>query len=210
MGLTKLVKINDNSAWALWKLEESEEEMLDQIKSKHLEKEYFAEIKHRTKRLEWLGGRLATKYLLDTYKENFKGIVKDKYGKPYLPDSNFHISFAHSYPFAAAIIHKDKPVGIDLELPKEKLLFTKQKFLSKKELDFAGEDVHKICIYWCAKECLFKILGKKKISFKENLFIEPFGLKDEFLNATIEVEDQIHYFQLQHLIIKNYQLVYNI
>lgn len=210
MGLTKLVKINDNSAWALWKLDESEEEMLDLIKSKHLEQEYFAGIKHRIKRLEWLGGRLATKYLLDTYNESFKGIVKDKYGKPYLTDSTFHISFAHSYPFAAAIIHKDKPVGIDLEFPVNKLMTTKHKFLNEQELAFAREDLHKICIYWCAKECLFKIFGKRNVSLKKNLFIEPFGIEDEFLNATITVNNKMHFYKLQHLTIKSYQLVYNI
>jgi hypothetical protein len=41
----------------------------------------------------------------------------------------------------------------------------------------AGNDETKHCIYWCAKESLVKIYGKKDLVFAENLEIMPFNLK---------------------------------
>ena len=31
-----------------------------------------------------------------------------------------------------------------------------------------------LTLYWCAKESLYKLYGKKNLRFKENLFVEPF------------------------------------
>jgi phosphopantetheinyl transferase len=106
----------------------------------------------------------------------YAGIHKDSFGKPFLRNSSFHISLSHSYPFVAAQLSVDRAVGIDVEQPKEKLLHIAHRILSPNELQDAGSDIHKHCVYWCAKEALYKIDGKRGLHFSNQLNIEPFAL----------------------------------
>ena len=177
MALVKLVKINDNSFWALWKISEPLYVLTEQYPPLLDEMAYLSEIHHPSKKAEWLAGRLAVKALIEQLGEPFTGVFKDKYGKPYLCNSSFHISLANSYPYAAAIIHRHIASGIDLEPPKPTLLRIRHKFLNEEELADAGEDLRKLCIYWCAKECLYKIHGKTwSFSFRQNMHIDNFDV----------------------------------
>jgi hypothetical protein len=36
-----------------------------------------------------------------------------------------------------------------------------------------------LTVYWCAKESLYKLYGKKELAFKENLKIEPFHYSEK-------------------------------
>jgi phosphopantetheinyl transferase len=67
-------------------------------------------------------------------------------------------------------------VGIDLEQPKEKLLRIAPRILAPQELQDAGTDVVKHCVYWCAKETLIKIYGRKDLTLAHNLLVSPFEL----------------------------------
>ncbi len=58
----------------------------------------------------------------------------DDHGKPYLVNFDYEISLSHSYDYAAVMISKDKKVGVDIELMKEKIDLIKHKFLSVEEL----------------------------------------------------------------------------
>jgi 4'-phosphopantetheinyl transferase EntD len=155
-------------AWALWRIEEPEEALVSAIG--HAEG-VPASITHECKRLEYLAARL----LLRSLDHSFSGITKDEFGKPFLNGSNFQISLSHSYPYVAAIINDGKAVGIDLEQPKPKLLKIAHRVLAKDELADAGTDVIKHCIYWCAKESMIKIHGKKDLIFAENIRLKPFS-----------------------------------
>jgi phosphopantetheinyl transferase len=126
------------------------------------------------KRLEFLAGRALIRSLMETWDLKYLGVEKDYFGKPFLTGSKFHVSLSHSYPYVAAILHKTKNVGIDLEQPKDKLLRIAPRVLSADELQDAGQDVTKHCIYWCAKESLIKIYGKKDLVLARNLHIAPF------------------------------------
>lgn len=128
------------------------------------------------KRLEFLAARSLIKALLNQWGLPFEGLRKDPFGKPFLIGSGFQISLSHSYPYVAAIIHRYKNVGIDLEQPKTKLLRIAPRILAEDELIDAGENVTKHCIYWCAKEALIKIYGKKDLVFGKNLLIKPFSM----------------------------------
>src|SRR5690606_6734732 len=106
------------------------------------------------------------------------GLTKNEHGKPFLKDSKYSVSLSHSYPYVAAVIGRNEPVGIDLEQPKEKLLKIAPRVLHPDELVDAGADVVKHCIYWCAKETLVKIHGKKDLAFAENLRISAFSMQN--------------------------------
>lgn len=167
--------ISDNkvSAWAIWKISESEDELQKLIQpADHIP----IEIANAQKRLEYASARALLKYLLAQWNLEYNGLFKDEFGKPFFISHNIALSLTHSFPYVAAIIHKTRSVGIDLEQPKEKLLRIAKRILHPSELTDAGSDLVKHCVYWCAKETLVKVHGKKDVTFSQNLLIEPFQL----------------------------------
>ena len=61
-----------------------------------------------------------------------------------------------------------------MEHMQEKMQRVSGRFLSEKELEHTGEDLQKICIYWCAKEAMYKLYNIKDTEFKGNLKVSPF------------------------------------
>src|SRR5688500_1976427 len=161
-----------DAIWGYWKILEDEKSLeaaVPQEKPSQV-------LTNPLKRLEFLAGRTLIKALLNEWGHSFEGLRKDSFGKPFLERSAFQISLSHSYPYVAAIVHRHKNVGIDLEQPKAKLLRIAPRILAEDELQDAGENITKHCIYWCAKETLIKIYGKKDLVFAKNLLIKPFQL----------------------------------
>jgi 4'-phosphopantetheinyl transferase len=97
----------------------------------------------------------------------------------FFKNNPYQLSLSHSYPYVGALIDKNKSVGIDVEQIKSKLLKIAPRVLHPTELKDAGDNEIKHCIYWCAKEALVKIYGKKDLVFAENLIIKPFTLQNQ-------------------------------
>jgi 4'-phosphopantetheinyl transferase len=161
--------------WGFWRILEEEPTL-----TKILPFEKISDaIINPLKRLEFLSGRVLIQSLLKNWGVEYAGITKNIFGKPFLLDSDIHLSLSHSYPYVAAILHRKNEVGIDLEQPKEKLLKIAPRVLAAAEMKDAGSDVVKHCIYWCAKESLIKIYGKKDLVFARDLLITPFSRNPE-------------------------------
>ncbi len=173
MPLIKIQHTDTQSAWALWFISEKEEEFTSLLKERP-----ESSIIHTTKRLEWLAGRMLLQQLTEQFGLEYHGTTKDEFGKPFLTDLPHHISLSHSYPYAAAQIDLHTAVGIDLEQPKAKLLTVANRILAADELLDAGNDIVKHCVYWCAKEAMYKVYGKKGLFFSEHLHVQPFILKN--------------------------------
>jgi phosphopantetheinyl transferase len=93
--------------------------------------------------------------------------------KPFLPGEEYHFSISHCGDYAAAIVSRDKRVGVDIEIPVEKILWIKDKFLSTEELaDFGDKDIDQLTLYWSAKEAVFKWDGNGGIDFREHIHLE--------------------------------------
>ncbi len=192
-----------HGGWAIWEVGEIESELAFQA-----QEECPSDIINESKRLEWLAGRNLLRFLAEAMGETYMGVHKDEYGKPFLRESSFHVSLTHSYPFVAAQISINQPVGIDLEQPKEKLLHIAPRVLSPAEMQDAGNNLAKHCVYWCAKEALYKIDGKKGLHFSNQLNIEPFELqKAGALKGTISrfEKQMVH---LAYVVDKEFVLVY--
>lgn len=175
MPLEKLESSTDR-AWGLWHIREAEAELIDRIREFET---VPSTITHEQKRLEFCVGRLLAKTLLEKLSVKFEGIVKDEFGKPFFKNNSFQLSLSHSFPYVGALIHKNKSAGIDVEQIKSKLLKIAPRVLHPTELEDAGDNEIKHCIYWCAKEALIKIYGKKDLVFAENLLITPFSLQNQ-------------------------------
>lgn len=176
MPLEKLEYHSTERAWGLWHIREAEAELADQIKEFESIPSYIV---HEQKRLEFCVGRLLAKTLLEKLSVKFEGIVKDEFGKPFFRNNNYQLSLSHSYPYVGALIDQSKSVGIDVEQIKSKLLKIAPRVLHPTELEDAGSNEIKHCIYWCAKEAMIKIYGKKDLVFAEHLLINPFTLQNK-------------------------------
>jgi hypothetical protein len=174
MPLKEINQTGNQSGWAIWHIEEGADDLASNIIGT-LPKE----IAHESKRLEWLAARHLVLSLSNHLGLRYFGIKKDAFGKPFLEKYPHQLSLSHSYPYVAAQIDHDHPVGIDLEQPKPKILKIGPRIFSPEELKDAGTDVIKHTIYWCAKETLFKIHGTGNLHFSNQLNVEPFVLQEE-------------------------------
>lgn len=176
MPIIKVENVNSYAAIGLWKIDESETDLRALMKLDPVLQLPASDISNVIKKREWMAGRLVLKALVEYLGLKYQGIYKDEVGKPHLHVHPHHISLTHSYPWVAAVMCKKNAVGIDLEQPKNKLERIAYKFLDRNELAQAGDNIEKLCVYWCAKEALYKLKGQKGIIFKENLSIAPFEL----------------------------------
>lgn len=210
MPLVKLEKINQYSSWALWKIDETREQLVQYVKLHPEDLTELHGIHHPRKQLEWLSGRAALRSLLDSEQQHEFRLHKDEKGKPHLNNHIYHISLANSYPYGVAIIHRNHPVGIDIEKPSTKLIRVKHKFLNTSEANEIEEDLHKLCIYWACKESLYKLYGRKQLSLKQHISVNPILPPfSDVIEAAISLEGKNYPFQLCFLYWDDFYIVYS-
>jgi 4'-phosphopantetheinyl transferase len=174
MALAYHREIDLNTSFAIWKIEESADELLAQLQLKEHELSYLDTLINGKRNMHWLSTRVLLRRMMET--DNYIDCKVDSSGKPYLSNFPHHISLSHSYDYAAVMVSKNKAVGIDIEFIKDKIERIAHKFLSKVELDFIQENnrIDQLYVTWCAKEAIYKLHGKKNISFLEHIKLEPF------------------------------------
>lgn len=172
-------QIDEQTQLAVWKIEETEEQLLAGLQLKQHELDVIATLSNGKRALHWLSTRLLLRTMLNT--QEYIDCRMDDHGKPYLVDSDTQISLSHSYDYAAVIVSQHKKVGVDIELIKHKIKSIKHKFLSDLELSQKqiGDNTNGLYVSWCAKEAIYKWNGKKGLEFKQHIHIKPFKLKDE-------------------------------
>jgi len=183
-------KIDDQTVLAVWKIEETEEQLLSSLQLKQHELDVIESLSAGKRALHWLSTRVLLRTMLNT--ADYIDCQMDEHGKPYLVNSDTHISLSHSYDYASVIVSKDKKVGVDIELIKMKIKSIKHKFLSDVELaqKQIGDNTNGLYVCWCAKEAIYKWHGKKGLEFKQHIHIKPFKLKDEgSLQAIVELPE---------------------
>lgn len=180
--------ISDQCIITLWKIEEDVDFFLKYLLLKKENLEVCSKATHPLKQLEWLASRTCVKYTVEQLERNYQGIEKDEYNNPYLSKIQGFVSLSHTSNYAVAVVSLEEEVGIDIEKISNKLSRVAHKFLSEPESLHAGDDLLKMCIYWCAKESLYKWFGKKNLSFKDNIFIEPFEGNSTIIKGKIIVD----------------------
>jgi len=211
MALTKIVKINDKLSWALWKIDAPWTDLLHLLQPNDEEYQLLLKIRHPQKKAEFLAGRLALRDLLTSIGIHEFEMYKDSHGKPHIKKYSIHISLANSYPHAAAIVHLESPVGIDIEKPSDKLIRVQHKFLHASEWDTFSYDLEKLCLAWCAKESLYKLHGRKNLSFKANILVQHlYYPKEPMLEAAIVVADQHETYTLHIVQEENFFIAFNV
>lgn len=205
MPLVHSEKIEANTTLFIWKLSETESELRNAFRS-DFNVEDLETISHPQKVKEWLGSRLLLKNLVENVGLTYNGTRKDEHGKVYLSNSGAHISITHTFDYVAAVINERSEVGIDMERKSEKLQRIAHKFLSDDEFEQADMNIRKLVMYWCAKEAIYKKYGKKKISFKDDIFIKTFQPLDSILQGKVTDLNQVVEAQIFILWVEDYCL----
>jgi 4'-phosphopantetheinyl transferase len=199
--------ISENCIVTLWKIEEESNFFLKYLRIKEEDLETCSNATHPIKQLEWLASRTCVKYTVELLEHNYQGVEKDEHNNPYLSEIQGFVSLSHTSNYAVAIVSLEEEVGIDIEKISDKLSRVAHKFLSESERLHAGDDLFKMCIYWCAKESLYKWYGKKNLSFKENIYIEPFEGKptivkgEIFIDGVLKTEHQLEVFYIDDYVV---------
>ncbi|MES2517532.1 MAG: 4'-phosphopantetheinyl transferase superfamily protein [Bacteroidota bacterium] len=199
--------ISEQCLITLWRIEENAEFFLKYLHIKQKDLENLSNATHPQKQLEWLASRTCVKHTVEQLEHTYQGIEKDEHNNPFLSKIKGFVSLSHTSEYAVAIVSLTDEVGIDIERISNKLSRVAHKFLSESERLHAEENLFKMCIYWCAKESLYKWYGKKNLSFKDNIFIEPFDGKptyvqgEIFIDGVLKTEHDLSVFYIDDFII---------
>ncbi|RAK02982.1 phosphopantetheinyl transferase [Larkinella arboricola] len=199
MSVYQTHRLGASCTAVLWKIEESEDELRPLLTLTVPEQMELLTITHPAQRVEWLACRAAVRALVEL-NGAYAGLYKDEYGKPHLIGLDAHISLSHTTGWAAAVMHHFKPVGIDIEPFREQFVRVVPRVLSDDEIRHADGDLRRLAVYWCAKEALYKLYGKRQLTFREHLHIEPFADGAGLLTGHVRLPDDvrkltIHYFE---------------
>ncbi|WP_075351489.1 4'-phosphopantetheinyl transferase family protein [Algoriphagus marinus] len=204
---TKIEKIDSYSALAIKIIESHEVADLDFLSFR--EKLAYSNISHPEKRKEWASSRKAIFDALQSLHIPYPGFFKDEHGKSQSMNGAGFVSLTHTSGYAAAIYHRNTPVGIDMDHIREKILRIGFRFLDPSELDYLEKDPLHYTIAWSAKESIFKCQGKKGVSFRENILLEPFDSKATTIKGKIRGTDFAdHHYQVNVRVIDQTVLTY--
>jgi 4'-phosphopantetheinyl transferase len=184
----------------VWKLEETESELRNSLQLSRESENRLMKMKSEAHRKSFLGIRRLLK--ISGYED--KSLYYDDQGKPFLSDGT-HISISHSGQYCCILSSSKFEVGVDIECHQQKILRIASRFCNSAEalLLKRNDDIEGLTLIWGFKECVYKILNQKGISFKEEIRVLSFPEKDS-LGAGKTLNGS---FAFEHLLIDNYSLV---
>lgn len=153
-------------------------------------------------------GFLSVRQLLLSEGYHDRDVYYDEFGKPHLTDGK-HISISHSHQRASIGI-SNKPIGIDLEMQREKILRIADRFHENSLLSRHDSRlfVRELTVVWGIKEAIFKIRNEKGISFLDHIFVDKFDIADAKVNARLHFGGKITNYPCHFAEIDGYTLVY--
>ena len=161
--------IDRHTKIGIWKIEETENFFLETVPLQ-------SEITHPHKRMQHLAGRYMLRYLFPDFPYELIRIASTL--KPFLENEAYHFSISHCDDYAAAIVSRDKRVGMDIETVSERVRRVKDKFINNIEsgiiehFENPASDLMKYTLMWSCKEAMFKWYGDGQVDFKKHLQLQ--------------------------------------
>ena len=184
MALYLKKTLENEAEIAVWKIEETEEELKALCSVPNDEMEEISWIKSESLRKQ----RLAVRALLDEMFDEKVYLSHHDNGKPFLENMVTNISITHTDKYVAVILHETEDVGIDIESLDRDFSAVELKALSD-DLDDDKRN-EQLAIYWCAKEAVFKRVSLYNVDFAEQIEVERFHPRGEGeLEATFVSKD---------------------
>jgi phosphopantetheinyl transferase len=197
-------QINEDTRLGVWKIEETEEFFKGNVPQ-------HRDVTHPHKRLQHLAGRFLLQFLFPDFPYDLIQIADTR--KPFLPAEQYHFSISHCGDYAAAIVSRNKRVGIDIEIPVEKIAGIMYKFLTAKEHELFklipgdGSIVNTYqlpTLLWSAKESVFKWYGDGGVDFRKQIQLKKQHESTETIDCFFSKNKTdliIHYRQFDHLML---------
>jgi 4'-phosphopantetheinyl transferase len=123
------------------------------------------------KRSEWLASR-ALLFQIAGLPDRAQCLYDD-FGKPYLLGIDKQISVSHSGLWCAAMI-SEQSCGVDIQVYSDTVQRIADRFLTAGDLaqvQKSDDPFLTLHLLWGAKECVYKAYGKRKLGFREHIFI---------------------------------------
>ena len=193
-------QISENTRLGIWKIEESEDFFKGNVPQ-------HRDVTHPHKRLQHLAGRFLLQFLFPDFPYQLIQIADTR--KPFLPGEQYHFSISHCGDYAAAIVSKESRVGIDIEIPVQKIIRIRDKFLSMEEkikwsVSGSHPDARTITLLWSCKESVFKWYGDGGVDFSEQIQLKDQHLATETVDCFFTKNQfslAIHYNLFDHLVL---------
>jgi phosphopantetheinyl transferase len=167
MPLLTQEPIGNDGLWGIWSTTETTEELLRLLTPNGPDADYLRTVHHPERFHQTLASRVLAQALLRRLDVQYAGVEKDSAGKPLLVGCPYYISLSHTEGYAAAVLHRRFPVGIDIELVKEKLVKVAPRVFTEAEREYAHDNLFKTAVYWCAKEAVFKMGAVQVLSLRD-------------------------------------------
>lgn len=162
----------------VWHLTETSDELLPFFSDQELTDPVYLKYTHEKRKVEWLATRVLTKQLIGS---DFT-ISYTETGRPILNHLRYkYLSISHSRQFAAVFVHESCQVGIDIEDTLRNYNSIEKRYLSDEELLQTGKNPLLQCLYWCAKEAIFKLVPDHDVEFRNQIHISHFNPEQEDL-----------------------------
>ena len=208
MALYLKKTLENEAEIAVWKIEETEEELKSLCSVPNDEMEEISWIKSESLRKQ----RLAVRALLDEMFDEKVYLSHHDNGKPFLESMVTNISITHTDRYVAIILHDSEDVGIDIESLDRDFSAVELKALSEDEIEDLDDDKRneQLAIYWCAKEAVFKRVSLYNVDFAEQIEVERFHPRGEGeLEATFVSKDGYEEeFDLEYITFDRHVLVW--
>ncbi|MGM9767024.1 MAG: 4'-phosphopantetheinyl transferase family protein [Candidatus Cryptobacteroides sp.] len=208
MALYLKKTLENEAEIAVWKIEETEEELKALCSVPNDEMEEISWIKSESMRKQ----RLAVRALLDEMFDEKVYLSHHDNGKPFLENMVTNISITHTDKYVAIILHDYEDVGIDIESLDRDFSAVELKALSEEEIEDLDDDKRneQLAIYWCAKEAVFKRVSLYNVDFAEQIEVERFHPRGEGeLEATFVSKDGYEEeFDLEYITFDRHVLVW--
>jgi phosphopantetheinyl transferase len=204
MPLFKSIPVNDGLL-AVWQITETSSELLSFFIPEKIADQAFQKFTYEKRKAEWLAVRALLKQMIG----NDFNISYTENGKPIVDHPIYHhISISHSNDFVAVIIHQKLNVGIDIESKNRNYAAVKKRYLSEFEMEQVDENPMLQCIYWCAKEAIFKLEEENGIDFRKQIQILAFNPESDTFTAQFISGEHKRIYKLQYTTFDQHCLVW--
>lgn len=191
MPLAREINI-DHGLLLLWELTEDLEWLKAQFPLVQTDPTFHS-LRNTKRQKEWLSIKMMLKHigctdLTVSYTNN---------GQPQIKHAHYqHISISHSNQLAGIFLHPNKPVGLDIESLNRNFSSIEKKYLSPQEIELVQKHENWHCLFWCAKEAVYKIAGIPGIHFANQITLIPEA--NHQLTAELKTSDRFQHFKLNY------------
>jgi len=169
----------------LWHLLETPAELWPQLAAPEAYRRLLPTRADGPRQAQWLAGRVLVQRMLATIALTnvLLPLQNDATGRPFLTGSGPvpAVSLSHSGAWVAVLLAPPgTPVGIDVEVVRDKAQRIARKFLNEAELAIVEQladnpsatITEQFSLLWSAKETLYKLAGQRGIIFRQNLLLD--------------------------------------